>query len=60
MNPNEALLLTVTPHVAQKAEGFAIDARTTRHAGYAVIRKKRKQVEEISGWMKPSPGCAKP
>ena len=26
----------VTPHVAQKVKGSAIDGRTTRHAGYAV------------------------
>jgi IS5 family transposase len=44
--------LTVTPHVAQKVKGSAIDGRTTRHAGYAVSRKKRKRVEEIFGWMK--------
>ena len=44
--------LTVTPHVAQKAKGSAIDGRTTRHEGYAVSQKKRKRVEEIFGWMK--------
>ena len=31
----------VTPHVAQKQHS-AIDARTTRHPGYAVSLKKRK------------------
>ena len=40
--------LSVTPHVAPKAKGSAIDSRTTRHAS----RKKRKRVEEIFGWMK--------
>jgi transposase len=44
--------LTVTPHVAQKAKGSAIDGRTTRHEGYAVSQVKRKRVEEIFGWMK--------
>ncbi|QQG66234.1 hypothetical protein HP555_10370 [Desulfobulbus oligotrophicus] len=44
--------LTVTSQVAQKPRGFAINGRTTRHAGYAVSRKERKQVEEIFGWMK--------
>ena len=44
--------LTVTPHVAQKTKGSAIDARTTRHEGSAVSQKKRKRVEEIFGWMK--------
>lgn len=37
----------VTPHVAMKKSGSAIDGRTTRHAGYAVSLKKRKLVEEI-------------
>lgn len=43
---------TITPHVAQRAQGTAIDGRTTRHAGYAVSMRKRKRVEEIFGWMK--------
>jgi len=41
----------VTPHVAQKKHS-AIDARTTRHAGYQVSQQKRKRVEEIFGWLK--------
>jgi transposase len=45
-------ILTVTPHVAQRSKGTAIDGRTTRHAGYAVSMRKRKRVEEIFGWMK--------
>lgn len=47
--------LKVTPHVAQntaRAGGSAIDARTTRHAGYAVSQKKRKRIEECFGWLK--------
>jgi transposase len=44
--------MCVTPHVAAKAKGSAIDGRTTRHAGYAVSQRKRKQVEEPFGWGK--------
>jgi len=42
----------ITPHVAQKAQYTAIDARTTRHAGYAISQRKRKLVEQVFGWMK--------
>jgi transposase len=45
----------VTPHVAQnngRRGGSAIDARTTRHAGYEVSQKKRKRIEECFGWLK--------
>jgi transposase len=44
----------VTPHVAQHTTGrrSAIDARTTRHPGYAVSQRKRKLVEQGFGWMK--------
>jgi transposase len=45
----------VTPHVAQNQHArrsSAIDARTTRHEGYAVSQRKRKRVEEIFGWIK--------
>ena len=41
----------VTPHVAQRPHS-AIDGRTTRHPGYGVSQKIRKQIEEIFGWMK--------
>jgi transposase len=43
-----------TPHVAQNTKGrrSAIDARTTRHAGYAVSQRKRKLVEQGFGWDK--------
>jgi transposase len=43
--------LNVTPHVAQK-ELTAVDARTTRHAGYGVSQRFRKRVEEVFGWLK--------
>ena len=41
----------VTPHVAQKKH-TAIDGRTTRHEGYEISIKKRKQIAECFGWMK--------
>ena len=47
--------LNVTPHVAQNVErrgGSAINARTTRHAGYALSIKARKLIEESFGWSK--------
>jgi transposase len=47
--------MNVTPHVAQnngRCGGSAIDARTTRHAGYEVSQKKRKRIEECFGWLK--------
>jgi len=50
--------LGVTPHVAQ-APRSAIDARTTRHPGYAVSQRLRKRVEEIFGWMKTIGGLRK-
>ena len=49
----------VTPHVAQKAKGSAIDGRTTRHAGYAISQQKRKRVEEPFGWAKTIAGLDK-
>ncbi len=47
--------LRVTPHVAQnhaRPGGSAIEARTTRHAGYGVSQRKRKRIEECFGWLK--------
>ena len=46
--------MKVTPHVAQNDSGrrSAVDARTTRHEGYAISQRKRKRVEEVFGWMK--------
>jgi transposase len=44
----------IAPHVAQ-IEGRntpGLDARTTRHASYAISQQKRKRVEEIFGWIK--------
>ena len=48
----------VTPHVAQKSRYSAIDARTTRHAGYALSLKHRKRIEEAFGWAKTVGGMA--
>jgi transposase len=47
--------MNATPHVAQNEKrpgGSAIDARTTRHAGYKVSQWKRKRIEEVFGWLK--------
>jgi transposase len=46
--------MKVTPHVAQNTtnRSSAIDARTTRHPGYALSQQKRKRVEQSFGWMK--------
>ena len=54
--------LNVTPHIAQNTSGrrSAIDARTTRHPGYAVSQQKRKRIEEPFGWGKTIGGLARP
>ena len=46
--------MSATPHVAKNDTNrrSAIDARTTRHPGYAVSGKVRKRIEEIFGWLK--------
>ena len=49
---NELRTMNVTPHVAAKAKGSAIDTRTTRHAGYAISQRIRKRIEEAFGWSK--------
>jgi transposase len=55
--------LDATPHVAQYTasphRGSAIDARTTRHPGYAISQRKRKLVEQSFGWMKTVGGLRK-
>jgi hypothetical protein len=38
------------------AIAYAIDPRTTRHAGYAASQRVRKRIEEAFGWMKPVAG----
>ncbi len=45
----------VTPHVAMNVTrpgGTALDARTSRHAGYLVSQRIRKRIEECFGWCK--------
>jgi len=52
----------VTPHVAQqitRRRASHLDARTTRHPGYARSQRARKRVEEIFGWMKTVGGLRK-
>jgi transposase len=51
--------LGVTPHVARKKTGSAIDGRTTRHAGYQTSLKVRKRIEEAFGWLKTVGGLRK-
>jgi transposase len=54
--------LNITPHVAQNTtnRSSAIDARTTRHPGYAISQQKRKRTEEPFGWAKTIGGLARP
>lgn len=49
----------VTPHVATKRTGSALDGRTTRHAGYRISLKVRKRIEEAFGWLKTVDGLRK-
>ena len=53
--------MQATPHVAQHTthRRSAIDARTTRHPGYAKSQQKRKLVEQGFGWMKTVGGLRK-
>jgi transposase len=45
--------MQATPHVAQHTKRTSmIDGRTTRHEGYSISLKKRKQIEQIFGWLK--------
>lgn len=43
--------LRATPHVAQ-GQRAPLDARTTRHAGYAVSVRARRLIEKVFGWLK--------
>lgn len=44
----------IKPHIAaiEGRHAPGLDGRTTRSAAYAVSQRKRKQVEEIFGWLK--------
>ena len=46
--------MEITPHVAQNDTNrrSAVDERTTRHGGTKSVRRKRKRIEEVFGWMK--------
>lgn len=47
--------LGTTPHVTQnltRPGGSAIDARTTRHTGYAMSQYARPRIEPAFGWLK--------
>jgi len=52
---------SVTPHLAQNTTNrrSAIDARTTRHPGYAFSGRVRKRIEEVFGWSKAIAGFRK-
>jgi IS5 family transposase len=52
----------MTPHVAQndtRRGGSAIDARTTRHAGYAMSQHARPRIERAFAWLKTIAGLRK-
>ena len=54
--------LAVTPHLAwnqHRTHTSAIDARTTRHPGYAVSLVVRRRIEQVFGWLKTSAGLRK-
>jgi transposase len=57
----ELRTMHATPHIAQHTtkRRSAIDARTTRHPGYAISQQKRKLVEQGFGWMKTIGGLRK-
>ena len=44
----------MTPHVAAKIKGSAIDGRTTQHESYKVSQRKRNLVEEAFGLSTPN------
>ncbi len=54
--------LHATPHVAQNTTrrgGSALDARTTRHLGYAKSQHARPRIERVFGWLKTIGGLRK-
>ena len=54
--------LDMTPHVAQnetRRGGSAIDARTTRHVGYAMSQHARPRIERAFAWLKTIAGLRK-
>ena len=58
----QARQVGMTPHVAQnetRRGGSAIDARTTRHVGYAKSQHARPRIERAFGWLKTIAGLRK-
>jgi len=54
--------IDMTPHVAQndtRRGGSAIDARTTRHDGYAMSQHARPRIERAFAWLKTIAGLRK-
>jgi transposase len=51
--------LRITPHVAQKIRGSAIEDGVTAEPGYAISQRKRKLIEQVFGWMKTIGGLRK-
>jgi Transposase DDE domain len=54
--------INLTPHVAQndtRRGGSAIDARSTRHPGYAKSQSARPRIERAFGWLKTIAGLRK-
>lgn len=54
--------LRYIPHVSQnvnRSGGSAIDARTTRHDGYAISQSCRPRIEPVFGWLKVIAGLRK-
>ena len=49
---SKARSLRITPHVAAKRKGGAVDGRTMSWPGYDVSLRRRKIVEECFGWLK--------
>jgi hypothetical protein len=50
----------VTPHVAQNQNGRrSTIGRTPRHPGYAISQRIGKRIEEVFGWARRWPGCAR-
>jgi hypothetical protein len=56
---NELRSMNVTPHVNTSGRSSAVDARTTRHGGYATSQRIRKRIEEAFGWIKTVAGQEK-
>ena len=48
------------PNTTRPSGRSAIDARTTRHPGYAASQRIRKRIEEAFGWMKTVGGMRRP